>query len=269
MLREIRLYGELGRRFGRLHRMAVSTPAEAIRALMANFPEFERALLEVAPGYRVLVGKKIMPGVEALYDPQHRDDCFKIVPMMAGAKKGGLFGFILGAVLTVVGVAFGQVWLIQAGVGLMLGGVVQMLTPVPKMQAGSDAPDKPSYLFNGADNITAQGNPVPVGYGRMIVGSVQLSVGIDVADFDRAAEDLDVGDVQNTVTDAWSADVYAPPGSAGFGPYPDDPGFTFPEVPGDYVPTPDYPFGGDVGGGGGVFPDDPLKDIYLGSEQLV
>jgi predicted phage tail protein len=29
-------------------------------------------------------------------------------------------------------------------------------------------------------NTTAQGHPVPVGYGRMIVGSAVISAGIDV-----------------------------------------------------------------------------------------
>jgi len=37
-----------------------------------------------------------------------------------------------------------------------------------------------SYVFNGAVNTTAQGHPVPVGYGRMIVGSAVISAGIDV-----------------------------------------------------------------------------------------
>ncbi len=37
-----------------------------------------------------------------------------------------------------------------------------------------------SYVFNGAVNVTTQGGPVPVGYGRMIVGSVVASMGITV-----------------------------------------------------------------------------------------
>ena len=39
------LLGELGKRFGRRHKMAVATAAEAVRALCANFPTFERELL--------------------------------------------------------------------------------------------------------------------------------------------------------------------------------------------------------------------------------
>ncbi|PNQ53699.1 phage tail protein, partial [Vibrio agarivorans] len=37
-LRTIRLYGILGSRFGRTFRLAVSTPAEAVRALAVQIP---------------------------------------------------------------------------------------------------------------------------------------------------------------------------------------------------------------------------------------
>jgi predicted phage tail protein len=39
------LLGELGKRFGRRHKMAVASAAEAVRALCANFPTFERELV--------------------------------------------------------------------------------------------------------------------------------------------------------------------------------------------------------------------------------
>ena len=39
------LLGELGKRFGRRHQMAVASAAEAVRALCANFPQFERELV--------------------------------------------------------------------------------------------------------------------------------------------------------------------------------------------------------------------------------
>ena len=53
--------------------------------------------------------------------------------------------------------------------------------PTPKATEPSERPEnKPSYSFNGAVNTTAQGHPVPVGYGRLIVGSAVISAGIDV-----------------------------------------------------------------------------------------
>jgi predicted phage tail protein len=50
------------------------------------------------------------------------------------------------------------------------------------MQVGlgtaDQAENKASYNFNGPINTTAQGNPVPLGYGRKIVGSAVVSAGI-------------------------------------------------------------------------------------------
>ena len=46
----------------------------------------------------------------------------------------------------------------QAGVAMVLGGVAQSITPTPKNQAGTQSDNKPSYIFNGAANTTAQGN---------------------------------------------------------------------------------------------------------------
>ncbi|WP_416740186.1 hypothetical protein ACM1ZW_03960 [Pseudomonas sp. NFX71] len=57
---------------------------------------------------------------------------------------------------------------------------MQMLSPVPKspsQQEQATTENKPSYLFNGAFNSTQQGLPVPVIYGKMLVGSSVVAVG--------------------------------------------------------------------------------------------
>lgn len=180
MLREIRLHGALGRKFGRVHRLAVESAAEAIRALCANFPAFERHLRENSePGYHVWVGRQNI-GSDDLVLPAGRDEPIRISPRIAGAKKGGLLQTIVGVVLIVVGTFVpGMQWLVPAGVALALGGVAQMLTPVPKQgKDGGSTDNKPSYVFSGAVNTTAQGSPVPVLYGQMIVGSAVISAGI-------------------------------------------------------------------------------------------
>jgi predicted phage tail protein len=112
---------------------------------------------------------------------------------------------ILGAVLIVVGVAAelylqefgGGVWgkyLIDLGVGMIVGGVVQLLTPMPKGPKNTDSPEnKPSYVFTGAVNTQAQGNPVPLLYGRMIVGSAVISAGINAEDYAPATAGVGPG----------------------------------------------------------------------------
>lgn len=188
-MKTVKLLGELGKKFGKSYKLDVKSPAEAVRALCANFPEFRNHLNESEKrglAYRVLVGKKDQ-SVDELHNPSGNQE-IKIVPVLQGAG-GGVGNVIIGAVLiaaAVVGNVFFpgnpvSPYLMNVGIAMVIGGVVQMLTPMPNLSsdASNNQPDnKPSYVFNGAVNTTAQGYPVPVGYGRMIVGSAVISAGI-------------------------------------------------------------------------------------------
>lgn len=199
-LRTIHLHGALGKKYGRKHQFDVSTPAEAIRAINANYPGFADEILELGRqgyAYRVVHGKrgKIgLNGPEELLDPASGD--IRIIPEVMGAKKGGLGQLILGiamiATVYFTGGATAGMWgtqiagttvgkiVMNIGLSLALGGVVQLLSPTPKASAADEDKRNPSYIFDGAINTMAQGHPVPVGYGEMIVGSAVISAGIDV-----------------------------------------------------------------------------------------
>ncbi|MBD2797328.1 tail assembly protein [Xenorhabdus sp. 18] len=186
-LRTIRLYGVLGARFGRVHKLAVSTPQEAIRALSVLIDGFERFLLtakERGLTFAVFNGKRNLQRDELTFSGE---DDIRIAPMIIGSKNAGVFQTILGAVLVVAGAflwatPFGAP-MIMTGVGMMLGGVVQMLSPMPGGLARREDPDnKPSYAFGGPVNTVAQGNPVPIGYGRRRIGGAIISAGIYAED---------------------------------------------------------------------------------------
>lgn len=191
-LRTIRLYGKLGARFGRVHRFVCNDVAGAVRALCAMIPDFERFLMrskDKGLGYAVFIGKQNI-GEDGLTYPVGDDD-IRIAPVILGSGRGGLFQVILGAAL--IGGAFltGGVTLAAGklafsgimgqmafglGVSMVLGGVSQLLTKQPQGITGVESPDNgASYNFNGPVNVTAQGNPVPVLYGEMIVGSVTVT----------------------------------------------------------------------------------------------
>lgn len=190
-LRTVRLYGRLGAQFGRVHRLAVNSPAEAVRALCVLVPGFE-AEMAASGGqgvaYACFVGKRNL-SEDQLSHPVGEAD-IRIAPMPAGAKRGGLFQTILGAALIAVSFfippagAFGIAALSAGAVGaigvsLALGGIVQMLSPQQRTLSTKDQPENgASYNFNGPVNTTAQGNPVPILYGRMMVGSATISAGI-------------------------------------------------------------------------------------------
>lgn len=61
----------------------------------------------------------------------------------------------------------------------MLAGVAQLLSPQKVGLSTTDGPNNgASYNFNGPVNTTAQGNPVPLLYGELIIGSATVSAGI-------------------------------------------------------------------------------------------
>ncbi len=199
-LRTIRLYGTLGAKFGRVHRLAVASTAEAIRALAVLLPGFERELMASkgrGVGYACFLGTRNLQQ-DRLHDPAGRDD-IRIAPMLMGAKRGGLFTLILGAALFfaapyIAGAVFGaggapalavaiSTYGVALGKMLMLAGVSQLLAPQQQSLGTRDGPDNgASYNFNGPVNTTAQGNAVPLLYGEMFIGSAAISAGIFAED---------------------------------------------------------------------------------------
>ena len=200
-LRTVRLYGKLGTKFGRIHRLAVSSAAEAIRALCALRPGFERELMtsrDRGIGYAVFLDKKNLKQEQLIEEADNRD--IRIAPILQGAGFGGIFQIIVGVALIAIacitaGVGLTAIFsatasgsalataVAQFGLSMMFGGILQMLSPQPKGISARNSPaNTPSYIFNGAVNTTVQGGAVPLGYGRMIVGSAVISAGIYSAD---------------------------------------------------------------------------------------
>lgn len=141
-------------------------------------------------GYRVLAGRDAL-SLDRLHEPSGQQR-ITIAPVVSGAGGNGLGQILLGAALIAVswwnpmgwaaaGSFLSQATLYSVGTSMILGGVAQMIAPTAKAQDPSERPEnQPSYVFNGAVNTTAQGHPVPVVYGRLIVGSAVISAGIDV-----------------------------------------------------------------------------------------
>lgn len=189
-LKTIRLYGKLGTKFGRVHRLAVETPREAIKALSVLYDGFEQYMNEAhlrGMTFAVFKGKKNINSDELHLNTEQE---IRIAPVIIGSKRGGLFQTILGvammgaAVMTGGWAAFGAGgWLgamAMGGAAMALGGVVQMLSPQPKgLSMRQDPDNKPSYAFGGVVNTTASGNPVPLLYtqDRKEVGGAVISAG--------------------------------------------------------------------------------------------
>jgi predicted phage tail protein len=188
MLRKVRLYGQLAEFVGRkVIEADLSSAAEAVRMLIANFPELDRHMAD--QNYKVLVGDGALT-LDDLHDPVGRQD-IKIVPVIAGA--GGDIGRILvGAALIgasfipglQTALVFGTQVSTIAGTlcgALVLGGLANIISPVPGLPQGPDTAQDPrkSFSFSGIQNTSRGGTPVPIVYGKTLTGSVVISAGID------------------------------------------------------------------------------------------
>lgn len=211
MQKEVKLYGPLAKFVGRRSFLAeVSSAAEAIRMLLANFPGLERHMAEW--NYKVVVDN-----YESELDDIHNpaSGCIQIIPVVAGAGFWRSFGRILaGIALVAVAVVnpFGAAAIGTFGIGagsiavssvvgligasLILGGTAQLLSPTPQIgQLGPtsgfspvkstegtalDPQGQDSYSFSGIQNTSKQASTIPVVFGETVVGSVVVSAGIDV-----------------------------------------------------------------------------------------
>jgi predicted phage tail protein len=213
MLRDIYLYGSIGKRFGRHFRLAVESPAEALRAIICLRPGVER---EIRKGYwRIILGSPHLNNTLPYFymtmktgdlpihfvpatPPAGGDGVGKIaigvvmiglavaVPMI-GIGMDAAIGFSAAMATSIgfAGITFGNIALL--GLTLVIGGLAQLMTTPPTQDTSATdkatAPeDRPSYLFQGVTNNSQQGAPVPLVYGTFMTGSVVVSAGIVTED---------------------------------------------------------------------------------------
>lgn len=189
-LRTIKLYGPMKSRFGKEFKLAVKSPAEAVKALAVNIPGFEHYLTTAKSKgleFAVFVGKENI-GEDKLGMKGSQD--IRIAPIIVGSKSGGLFQTLIGAVLLGAAVFFAPPaglsaagWGIKAaagiGVSMLAGGIMQMLAPQPQgLNQREPTENKPSYSISGAVNTTAYGSPIAIGAGLSVVGGAIISAGI-------------------------------------------------------------------------------------------
>lgn len=217
-MKVIKVYGKLRELLGQCRfELNVSTPAQAFKALLINFPQLERFILDSEKdgvAYRMMVGRQHI-GEDNIADlalPLGDREVFSIAPVIAGAGRtfstiaigvgligasflfpgAGLFGStslfgVSAAGATGAGVVAGGAFattigtaLSAVGAGLVLTGVSQLISPTPQPQALKEQEQLESFTFSGIVNVSRQGIPVPVVLGRVYAGSVVISSGLDV-----------------------------------------------------------------------------------------
>ena len=167
------LHGILAKEFGSEMILNIRKPKEVFTAIDCNKPNFIKRIFDLAKEgvhYSIIAdGQNIKEATELSISKQfNRID---IVPTIIGAGPAiaiiGLAALIAGTVAEIALVAtLGSMLL---GIGLQM-----MLAPKPKPEQRPEANVggmQESFVFSSKANLAQQGIPVPVGYGRLRVGS--------------------------------------------------------------------------------------------------
>lgn len=199
-IREVKLYGDLAKFVGTNSLSGdIKTAADSIKFLVGNFPELQSHMS--SKYYKVIVENKPIT-FEELHYPAGTAP-IKIIPVVSGEGGRGLGQILLGALLiggaflfnpaltigSFTGAAsatpFAQLGFftkaaVGIGAGLVLNGVAALLTPVPTLPDEESDPE--SFAFTSPANVSRAGIPIPVIYGRRVIGSAVISAGIDVSE---------------------------------------------------------------------------------------
>jgi predicted phage tail protein len=178
----INLHGILGHEFQSSMFFKIKKPKEVIEAISSKFSLFRKRmneLIEQGIHYSILVNGEKIENINQL-DISNSPEQIDLVPVICGSgavalavvgaglmyagATGAIFGFSLGAAATLVG-SIGSMMVSMA--------LQMMLAPKPDMQKteATVSGAKQSFLISSKANLAEQGNPVPVGYGRLRVGS--------------------------------------------------------------------------------------------------
>lgn len=202
MLKTLILEGRMAKKFGREHQFQVQDLREMLRAMCSQVPGFKRYLSEGhMKGIRfAFFNGKHNIGLDE-FDMTRGGAVYRISVITEGSKRGGVLQIVIGAValvaayftagasLTAIGLSMAAATatttaLTGLGLSMMLGGVVQLLTPQPKYNVGasSSTDNKPNYAFGAPVNTVAVGYPVPVFFGEREIGGAVISAGIFSSD---------------------------------------------------------------------------------------
>ena len=205
-LKKIRIYGRLRKFLGQPYfEAAVSSPAEAVRFLLANFPEVERHMADQF--YKIKMNNL---EVDLDFIGMKGQGDIQIIPVAVGsapavAAIGSVFSAgaavasaAVGAVTSVGGAAIAAAKAIGAvpiigtiatsvATDLVIDGVTSLIAPTSSVPSGNvsdsfsqnDPEAAASFGFSGISNVSVAGVAVPILYGEVFTGSVVISSGID------------------------------------------------------------------------------------------
>ena len=174
-------HGRLAELCPEVYEIEAASPYEALNALVRQLPALRSTTNPVSCAIvdhehvELIVGKTDV-------------DEIHVVPTFEGAKKGGFFQIAIGALLIAAsfftGPAVGA-FLFNAGLSMVLGGVIQLLAPSPSTTnaSGTSSPEN-SKILGPPRNTVRLGTRIPVAYGTNKLFGHILSFDVNVTHYD-------------------------------------------------------------------------------------
>ena len=149
----IRLHGILAQKYGKVFEMEIDKPRDVIRAIDANREGFRKTVVDLQKqgfAYELIVNKKRLNKEEFSNNKKPQEIDF--VPFIVGSGPEVWISLAISLISAVLQYALMDPGTIDGGESTVSGGG--------------------SLMFSSSQvNLAAQGSPLPIGYGRLKVGS--------------------------------------------------------------------------------------------------
>lgn len=178
---DIFLHGKLAKIYGPKFRFSLCRPKDAFSAIETIHEGFTNKIIELSTlglQYAIIADNQVVSGPEDLIGKRKIKE-IHIVPVVYGS---GVAAIAVGVVsLVAYAATYGTVALIVSQILLAVAltaisfGIQSLLNKPPdanspSVSASTSATSK-SFFFSNKENVKQQGNPVPIGYGRLRIGS--------------------------------------------------------------------------------------------------
>lgn len=185
-MKTVYLHGKLGKRFGKKWQVAASTPIEIVQAIEANTDGFleyickkanqgENYVLLRKDPKKITSEKEVSDSLVSQSETQiqYRNQEIHIVSQASGGVVGTFLvnlgiGFVAGSLATTIATSI--VW------GAIAQFAMNAIFKPPKPPARENPTSTKSFLLSGATTRQAQGIAVPLGYGRLKIGTANVAV---------------------------------------------------------------------------------------------
>ena len=166
-MKKVYLYGKLGKRFGEKWELDVGSPIEAMSAIDAN-----------TDGFIEYLQSKELDGVRYSFKKKGSNEYFRKEEIDKNTKEDIIISPVAQGAGMVMGMAM------SFGTSFLSGWIQNKMLGKKERDTSILQAQTKSYIYRGVENVTEQGSNVPLGYGKMKVGSKVISNSINNYEYD-------------------------------------------------------------------------------------